>query len=567
MNTEQAKLLLESLMDRIERDAQSGKRRLVGPISEQEFRALRVMAGVPEGAPVEEREPGSVAPSDSRTPDAAFGSARVPERVELVLASLDFDSPQDEPVTLCLDFGTAMSKAVAMGEDQREPVLLPLADIAGEPNRLFPVSSTLYFGRGGKVYFGHEAIATSLNEDEADRERFDSPKQYMSQGDFETLAQDIVNKAVNPSEFSFTTMELITLYLSYLTDLACSALSQEELSRYVRRRFAMPSWDRTRANLADRHMTKILAKAQILADTFHGSWRGGLDVADARYALDAVENLPALPVYLIHGGVREAVAAASGTLRSGEGIRWGGKGRRLFMVVDAGAGTTDYELFVATQFDGSDGKTWYVPNTNVALRQGGDTIDRILLHHILEKEKIAFGGAEYSIISRYLQRRIRDLKESLFRDGRVRYTLPDDTEGYVDKNEFLRNERVSKFSETIKEYFAKSLEEADPSWFERDPGDARAMLYVVLTGGGAGLPMIEALLDKTTVHGVELSVRCAPAVPKWFIDRYSSSANEYRQLAVAVGGSAESLPEEGGQFAIAGFGDTQKPELESGYKS
>src|SRR3546814_10493958 len=105
---------------------------------------------------------------------------------------------------------------------------------------VFPVSSTLFISRGGKVHFGFEAIKESLNELESGRLRFDSPKQHMSRGDFDRIVNQVVGKDINPTPFEFTKGELITLYLSFLTDLACSELMPQGVSRYVRRRFAMP---------------------------------------------------------------------------------------------------------------------------------------------------------------------------------------------------------------------------------------------------------------------------------------------------------------------------------------
>jgi molecular chaperone HscA len=186
---------------------------------------------------------------------------------------------------------------------------------------VFPVSSTLFISRNGRVHFGHEAIKESLNDVGYGRLRFDSPKQHMSRGDFDHVIKQVVGKDINPTQFEFTKGDLITLYLSFLTDLACSELAQQGVSRYVLRRFAMPCWQMERADWADRQMKEMLAKAQILADTFSSKWAGGLDAAVVRGTLDALGQLGKLPEYLIDQGVLEAIAAASSSLPRGKGER------------------------------------------------------------------------------------------------------------------------------------------------------------------------------------------------------------------------------------------------------
>ena len=320
-----------------------------------------------------------------------------------------------------------------------------------------------------------------------------------------------VGKDINPTPFEFTKGELITLYLSFLTDLACSSLRHQEVSRYVLRQFAMPCWQIERADWADRLMRETLAKAQILADTFSGKWAGGVGVAVVRGALDALGKLDRLPVYLIDQGVLEAIAAASSSLPRGTGER------RLYMVVDVGAGTTDYGLFAVTTPKGQDDrpKVWEVPDTTVVLRQAGDAIDKILLRRILEQEEIKSGDPEYDHVNSDLLLRIRTLKENMFRD-----------------------------------------ELADSE------------LTVVLTGGGAKLPMVRALGEGVIdVHEVRLRCELAPYAPAWLTEQYPDLVDEYSQLAVAIGGAAEELPRKGGRYEHLGIlTDHQIVGLETHYK-
>ena len=369
----------------------------------------------------------------------------------------------------------------------------------------------------------------------------------MSRGDLDHIVSQFVGKDVNPTLFEFTKGELITLYLSFLTDLACSELAHRDVSRYVLRRFAMPAWQTERADWADQLMRKMLAQAQILADTFSGQWAGGLDAALVRGAFDALGEVGSLPEYLIEQGVLEAIAAASSSLPRGTGER------RLYMVVDVGAGTTDYGLFVVATPKGQDDrpKIWEVPNTTVVLRQAGDTIDKILLRRILEQEGIESGDPEYDHVNSDLLLRIRDLKEGMFRDGTANYNLPTDATGSVDRANFLSDERVAKFAAGLKRHFLNSLEKADPSWIK---GLADDDLTVVLTGGGATLPMVRELGEGVVkAHGVVLACKLAPYAPTWLTERYPDLEPEYPQLAVSIGGAAEELPRQGGRYPELGI--------------
>jgi hypothetical protein len=470
-----------------------------------------------------------------------------PKEAKLNLASLERNEPEHRDVTLCLDFGTAMSKAFATKGSDDNLLGLPLGRRAGEPNMVFPVSSALFISRNGRVHFGYEAIRESLKELEFGRRRFDSPKQHMSRGDFDHIVNQFVGNAIDPTPFGFTNGELITLYLSFLTDLACCELAQQDVSRYVLRRFAMPCWQVDRVDWADGLMREMLAKAQILADTFSGRWSGGLDAALVRGALDALGKLGKLPEYLIDRGVLEAIAAASSSLPRGSGER------RLYMVVDVGAGTTDYGLFVVGTPKGQDDrpKVWEVPGTTESLRQAGDTIDKILLRRILEQEGVEPGDPEYDHVNSDLLLRVRTLKEEMFRNGMTTYILPTDAGGTVDRESFLDDERVAKFAVLLKKHFLDSLEKADPSWIK---GLADDDLTVVLTGGGARLPMVLALGQGVVeVHGVNLRCKLAPHAPAWLTERYPDLEPEYPQLAVAIGGAAEELPRGGGRYSELGI--------------
>ena len=181
MDRENAVLLFESLVDRIERDQSTGKYKLVGPVSEMEFESLRLILeelGV---------TPSTVQEIRLTTPDNDKNTS-----FPLSLKSLEIEQAQNEPVLLALDFGTAMSKAFATNGFHENLLDLALGNRAGHTDVVYPVASSIFISDQGAVFFGPDAISRSLMAPEGERERLDSPKQILSQGEisnlFETLA-------------------------------------------------------------------------------------------------------------------------------------------------------------------------------------------------------------------------------------------------------------------------------------------------------------------------------------------------------------------------------------------
>lgn len=559
MNPNTAKIILENLLDRVENNPQTGKKTLPGIISDREYEAISFAANVlRKTSPDENYEGQSVSTIDGNS----IGS-----RMQLELKSLDYNEPENPNVILCIDFGTAMSKAVVTKDADDEILPLPLGRNSGEPSLIFPMSSTLFISRAGRIYFGYSAIRESLAEEskegrsrEGGRSRFDSSKQRLSQGMLADPSRRNVNATINPTQYTFTEGDLILLILSFLTDLVCSELEEKGISRYVQRRFAMPFWSEDRADWAKSYMTDLLAKAQIVGDTFSGQWASGLEAERVRQVLDDVNECDKFPEYLIENRVFEAAAAASSSFPIGSGKR------ELYMIMDIGAGTVDYGLYavVTPKGDREKPKIFHAEGTTTALRKGGDTIDGILRQFILEREEINLGDLEFDYINRDLLLRIRTLKENLFQQGAVAYNLSNDSVGEVALEDFLADRRMTELAQIFREYFERSLMNADVSWIK---GLSQSRLTIVLTGGGARLPILKDLNTSIfKVHGVNLHCTTTTVVPAWFIEKYSEWETEFPQLAVAIGGAKEEPPDICGEYREIGIPDTEVVGLKPVYR-
>ncbi|MFL9906754.1 hypothetical protein [Paraburkholderia sp. RL17-337-BIB-A] len=558
MDKKIAGYLLASLLDRT-------KNQQVGTISGPESDALALavhyligeLAPAAADAPAEEaratspERPASSGPSGT-TQDwgasgqaAAAGTASVPSyasppEVELVLDSLQHKAPSGRDVLLCLDFGTAMSKAFATssGGDHLD---LELGKAAGKEGYTLP--SSVFIGDDGQAYFGYEAIEKSINAQEAGRERLDSIKSWLSFREDGNLDAELLPKTYNPTDVRLTEGDLLRAYLAFLTDMTGVSLVARDVegkadARYVRRRFARPCGkDQQQAQWVDSLMKGLLAEAQVLADTFSGQWAGGIPVSRLKAAIDALKRHGERPDHLVAEGVPEPVAVAATPIEVSE--------NRIdaYMVVDAGAGTTDFGLFFALRNQSLDEpKVFQVAASVRGLNYAGDKIDQLLQKFIMDRDSIDATTLQGRIVALDLRRRIRVLKELLFKTGKLEYRLSDSTSGIITREEFCSWGPVLKFAERLEQGFREALDAVDDTYLDYLTMDP-VRLQVILTGGSSSLPMLAALgRGYVEVRGRKIQRMPVDATPEWISRDAEEMRPVYPQLAVAIGGAAEELP-------------------------
>lgn len=555
MDNKTAGALLASMLERASRD------QALGTVSKLEreaivaaLKALAYEGAIPSGgngpdATATTTDTASDLPAApaARATDSSEAPVQPPilPSIELALDSLERRSAQPSGMLMCLDFGTAMSKAFALGFPD-DYIELELGAAAGRQGYVLP--SSVFIADDGKAFFGFEAIEMSEGLVGSGRHRLDSIKGWLSLRKEGNLDSDacLLDKTLNPTSYKLTQGDLIRIYLAYLTDIAELALARHqsngrEIGRSIKRRFARPCWpDASQATWADGQMRELLADAQILADTFSGKWSGGIEVARLKAALVELKSLGQRPDYLIDDGVPEPVAVAAGAIAEARNMR------DAFMVVDAGAGTTDFGLFVAVRKPGDTGAQRRVFQINASisgLMQAGDKVDGMLRMHIAHKERIDANDIQGRMIMADLTRRIRGMKELLFRTGHLDYVLADGTTGTVDLAAFLADEKIQQFGRLLREGFVKALAGVDQSWLNwLAMQDVR--LHVVLTGGSSTLPMIKALANgPIDVNGFRIMRAEVDSKPDWMDAAPEAFISVYPQLAVAIGGTAEQLPE------------------------
>lgn len=551
--------LLQSLLERLEADARSERPLFRGVVSDAERNQLREFLHQVEATPERPASPEEDA-------EDAGGGGDTPQTTEQTEYPIDetvlkHDESPDLEWMLCIDFGTAKSKAFAWRNDTEEPLDLPLGKLDQDlDDAIYSVSSSVWIEDDGRMFAGSEAVKRSAlyGESVRARQRIDSIKQEISQVDPDRgFENKRLGSTLNPiSSTPLTYQDAITFYLAYLTDLAATELEARAGTRYVRRRFTLPWWREAQRKWAEPFIARVLVRAQVAADTFRGRWREGIHVSEVEGVLRRAASLDDRLTWLLDrgqesgegsasaprvGGILEALAAASGRISKDRARGLKDRARELMLVVDVGAGTTDVSLF----WRAKDGAAPVLP-CGSAIKQAGDTLDTLLLEELLQRSHLgADPELERRVRDDLLRRSVRRLKERLFKTGRISERLSNDQLVELTEREFLKLEGISTFTSNIRRTVQNLLDKVHESWGAAAAPD-KGSFTIILTGGGCDLPMIRDLANEQWAIGNK-KVRgdLAESVPDFVADELGDEfAREYPQLAVAMGGAMPLLLDE-----------------------
>ena len=564
-----ARSLLESLLFRLESDARREVPQYEGVVSALERKALATVLASPVDRPSGEKDYSSeIRVSLTKTEQQKLEILEAPAPVPpqpLVEAALMGPRGQqfklDDSVlsagatdgsVLCIDFGTAKSKAFAatLAGSSDEPELHEIGlgrkdnDIDGSA---YTVASSVWISDDGLVFAGSEALRRSMEsfQPNGKRKRLDSLKQHLSHtGTEQKLGLRKLDENANPSGVDLTYEDIITFFLGYVTDLASPDISVP-WSRNVKRRFTIPAWSPSQRAWAGSALARYVVRAQLLADTFSGQWKQGIPADELkRICVEAAKHDEGLKCLLDGSGQNGTCPAGLlEPLAAGSGRVWTDKAaRNLVFVVDVGAGTTDYSLFWVTQDSRIDRRNAFpILPGGEAIRMAGDNLDEILLHELLSKVHGGLTSSMRGNIEVDLRLRgLRRLKEQMFINGRLELTLVNDQSVSIEAEEFLQHEQVRGLGAQIEKAITRFFSSVNPSW---QAATERPM--IVLTGGGANLPMIKDLQKKPWEIGEgKLVFKSARNVPDFVAETFDTDfQREYPQLAVAIGGALPTISE------------------------
>jgi|GEM_PF-6406382 len=566
MDKSSAELLLRSLSGRIVRTAE-GYCLPSAILSVEEVNAIRVGGGQ---APLAEQDPAKQLEKEST--------------VEIDLASLTQTPIPEVEMRMCIDFGTAMSKAWITGSTVKDTIPLVLGRYAGTGDTI-PVPSSVFISKAGRIFFGASAETQHRQEIEAGRLRFDNLKRMLSEAEIEQdLFHSPLPKGVDPTNSGLTRGDLLVLYLAWLTDLSLNAtaayvkggalagVTDEKSVRGIRRRFAIPCFadavDETlegakRAKWADAVLSDALRRAQVVADTLRSEWNR-LEVTRAKAVLDAVKRLPPenLPNFFTNVmSVREPIAAGASLfdeaieLQAQDGDQI--PRRQFLLVIDAGAGTTDFAMFEV--FSNAEGDARYSllsPSVKMS-RIAGNAVDEIIRGFALQACGIDPGTGnprsdeDFQLIKADLGAQIRSLKQQLFSNGGATVSLKPNATGVLQLDKVLGDPSFQQLGEVLRTACRNILETLFPKEYLQvlRTRNIRPIINVLLTGGSSSIPVFKDLGTMSlSIDDVEFVFREIGEMPGWVSSLEGELAGlvagAYRQSAVSIGGSAPRLPEE-----------------------
>lgn len=570
-NNLESQILLQNLLERF-KPAQDGGYVLPGELTEREFRALthaldHLKQEVDQSQGEDEKttfidipvakqektakpEPSLVEPELELESDVR-GDIPSTEEVKpsvtytpLNISTMSLPTPKSN-VRVCLDFGTAMSKATLISEetddDSIEDIEVISLGIPGDQEEISEnmLVSSVFIDDLGKIWFGQAAVQMShIQPPDTHRQRLDNIKRYLSE---EGLSSE-VGKQFNPTSSQITYEDMVLAYLSYFTWAMNQATSLQGIDKNILRRFAMPCFDKMKHVQVVNKLKQLLGEAQILADTFDLQFSSGIELDDFLNAIAQIRKKN-----LKFNFIREDVTEPLGV--AGSLISWQENVNSLVMVIDIGAGTSDFSLY-RMKYDEKLKKSaaLEIKDSNRGITEAGNHLDKLLQGVILNKADIRQGNPLYLNTFGALNLRLRDYKEALFRDGFLSATLFNGDVVEITLDEFMALPQVKSFSKSLKECMQEILNNISPSFVHAAPNNA---LAVALTGGGAQLPMVKVLANGTiSAHGKTLNLVQTQEFPQWLAAEYPELEQDYSRIAVSLGGARKNILQASGPATI-----------------
>lgn len=564
MDVAKARIILGNLRERIE-IGDDGKFRLSGVITQNELNALELLSSdvPPQQAPRLEAANllhTSTPPPESNViafPSGTTADAVEPEEaVELNLSTL-YLADADSSYRVCMDFGTAMSKATFVKDDANgfEHVQVLHLGVPGDQEQIDEIMlvSSVFIDGDGLIWFGQRGVEQAQLAPEGKNLRMDNIKRALSEG----VLGEPVPFAFNPTSEDLTNEDVVLAYLSFFTWAVNQSLKQEvdaiDVSRNFARRFAMPCFPRANAKIVESKLKVLLGEAQILADTFEHRMNSGIPLKSFLNACRELRSHSRIYSF-IECSVTEPLGVA------GSLLSWNASQDSLALVVDIGAGTSDFSLYrlnVVVDEDGEivNASAGEVDKTARGITEAGNHLDKLLLGHILMKAGVSSSDPKFKVITHDLERSIRDYKESLFNGGVAAVTLKNGDSIEVTLEEFLALDTVRAFEESLRTTLVETLESSHPDWIEWVRASASRYLTVVLTGGGAMLPMAKKLTEGfVTAHGIRIPVIAAKPFPDWLSKDYPDLEDHYSRIAVSLGGARQNTISSMGVLRSTGIG-------------
>lgn len=440
--------------------------------------------------------------------------------------------------TLCIDFGTAFSKAAAAPYDSwtrfdpRHVRPLMLGGVQ-ETGNAFLLESAVFVDDDA-VLFGRAAMARADALTHKKRMALRSFKTLLSVSDLDRALNTNAPLSIDPHR-AFQMRDLVVFYLAYLLAAVDAAAAYDQMvskATGVEFRYAAPAWRSGDSAGLHPSVVRLFGEAEsfrlaVGEDMLHPEGVSFQAVND--FLPRAQTNPEAFEMGLIFEATAAAAYSSIGLQDSGSHM----------IVVDMGAGTTDIAALARTRRGVEE-----LPSARVTLKQAGDFIDRTIANTVIDASRWAKTPQQKTDLWNALMRNMRDIKETIFAEGAASLRH----EGRVIRigmKDLERQREFKMFVKSVNDAYEQGLSAVREHAAARGAGEVQA----VAVGGGAAAPFIKDLIRKKPK--TRINVRPRPATPDWAHAREFAGnlAPVFPQLAIAIGGAlapAEMLAASGG---------------------
>lgn len=449
----------------------------------------------------------------------------------------DGESKRYDRARICIDFGTALSKASIC----LDPLLplevgvkpLPIGAISRAEHPLL-TPSVLYVDEG-RLFFGPSALERARRGIDGARDPLLSFKTVLGATDVPKALETKLRPSMDPTG-TFKARDALVIYLAYLDQLIREAIDLApnipNAVANAHRRYTSPVW--RPGSGVDKTFERIFNEAAAVSQRLGGLFleAEGISIAQCK---DALQRAAAAPGNgLLETGIFEPHAAAATALA------FTNQPTRYVLVFDMGAGTVDMAAF---EFDDRTEPPALseIKEARQCSALAGDEIDRILVELYLRKR----GGEKSRDDEMKLQRTAilsaRDLKRELFTTGKCSLKT-----GWmattITAKELMEDQNFRTYLTALRETVAASLHKV----LARAETSGAPVVDVVLAGGGARLPfMVDIVKSAASLRRTSVGLRIGPLSP--INTLYSSVDGSLRdvfpQIAMSVGGAlVEMMP-------------------------
>jgi molecular chaperone DnaK (HSP70) len=423
---------------------------------------------------------------------------------------------------VCIDFGTALSKASLRGNagDDHGPAL-PLrigAAAGGGAENAFLAPSVLFVD-GGRIHLGESALQRAQANAAREGDPILSFKSILAARDVKEALRAPVPASIDRSG-AFCYRDLLVLYLAFIMRRAREALTEAtgETKPDISWRYTSPVWRSHEAAMAA--FSRIFGEADYIAASVGPLLTSdeGISIAHARHVIDSAHG--AAPGQLVEREVFEAHAAGHAYARLCPSPH------NIILVCDIGAGTTDFAGF-EIEGAGPSASVRELLEVRQCVAVAGDEIDNILIE-VAQRKAPSKSRAAVAEIWRSLRLGARRAKRDLFTSGRCEL-MAGSRRIRVRRAELEQHPLFKELKDALMRACRTSLGPVINRAMERN----RATVGVLLAGGGAHLPFLPALIQRTA-GSAPLEIiqfdQTWPAVPE-------AVQSALPQVAISMGGA------------------------------